>query len=87
MPHIPRMSWLRPLSRPILLKSGRTLATLHDARDVLASGRFDGVSHSPVLESALELLLQAATSGHPRTVAAAPEQLDRAFRHWHLVRD
>ena len=81
------MSWMRNLSRPIVLKSGRKLTTLHDARDVLASGRFDGVSHAPVLESAIELLLQAAESGHPRTIRAATEQLDRCFRHWRLVED
>jgi hypothetical protein len=57
------MPWSKPLAYELTLKDGRTLRTLHDARDLFASGVFDGVTQSPPLEHALDLLLKAAETG------------------------
>jgi hypothetical protein len=61
------------------------LRTLHDARDVFASGVFSGVKHSPPLEHALDLLLKAAETGQPDVVKAATDQIATVLRLWKMM--
>jgi hypothetical protein len=74
------MPWSKPLAHELTLKDGRTLRTLHDARDVFASGVFAGVKHSPPLEHAIDLLIDAAESGKPDDIKAATDQVAIALR-------
>jgi hypothetical protein len=74
------MPWNRPLARDLVLTNGRVLRTLHDARDVFASGAFAGVKHSPPLEHAIDLLIDAADSGKPGDIKAATDQVAIALR-------
>jgi hypothetical protein len=66
------------------LVSKGILRTLHDARDVLASGVFNGATYSPPLELALDLL-KAANSGEPADVLAATEQIGAVPRFWKMT--
>src|SRR5688572_7155591 len=64
--------WNLPLTRPLVLKSGEVLRTLHDVAD-LFSRRFSTVIESAPLEHALELLLTAAETGE-----GGPQGSDRS---------
>jgi hypothetical protein len=79
------MAWKKPLAYELALKDGRILRTLHDARDVFASGVFNGVTHSPPLELALESLLKAAETGKPDDVKAATDQISVVLRLWKMA--
>ena len=76
------MPWSKPLARELALKDGRVLRTLHDARDLFASGVFAGVTHSQALERAIELLIRAAESGEDGDVADATDQVATVLHHW-----
>ena len=79
------MSWTNPLARELVLTDGRVLRTLHDVRDVFASGRFDGVTKSPPLEYALDLLMLAAETGEPTDIDAATAQIARVLKIWQIA--
>jgi hypothetical protein len=79
------MPWNKPLARHLPLKDGRTLHTLHDARDVFASGVFAGVTHDPPLEHAIELLIRAAETGEDNDVEAATDQVAIMLRLWRMM--
>jgi hypothetical protein len=85
MPDGSTMAWNKPLAYELPLKDGRILRTLHDARYVFASGVFDGVTHSPPLEHALDLLLKAAETGTPDDVKAATDQIGVVLRLWKMA--
>jgi hypothetical protein len=51
------MPWRKPLPLPIKLADGRVLETLLDLGNLLAGDTLAGVTRSPALEHALELLL------------------------------
>jgi hypothetical protein len=74
------MPWGKPLAYNLPLKDGRTLRTLHDCRDVFASGVFAGVTQSPPLEHALDLLIRAAETGEDNDVKAATDQIATVLR-------
>jgi hypothetical protein len=63
-----------------VLTEGRVLRTLHDARDMFASGRFDGVTNSPPLEYALDLRMLEAETGEPADIDAAIAQIARMLK-------
>jgi hypothetical protein len=71
------MPWSRPLSEPIVLKDGRVIATLNDARVIMRSLPATSQSRDVWLY-ADGLMLEAATSDGPIREAAA--QLRRALR-------
>jgi hypothetical protein len=71
------MPWSRPLSEPIVLKDGRVIVTLNDARVVMRSLPARSQS-SEVWVYALGLMLEAATSDSPIDETAA--QLRRALK-------
>jgi hypothetical protein len=71
------MPWSRPLSEPIVLKDGRVIVTLNDARVIMRSLPATSQS-SDVWLYAGGLMLEAATSNGPIGEAAA--QLRRALR-------
>jgi hypothetical protein len=79
------MPWNKPLAHELPLKDGRILRTLDDARVVFASGVFAGVTHSPPLEHALDLLLKAAETGKPGDVEAATDQIGMVLRLWKMM--
>ena len=79
------MPWAKPLAYPLPLKDGRTLCTLHDVRDVFASGVFAGVTHSPPLEHALDLLIKAAGTGSDDYVKAATDQIAVVLQFWQMM--
>jgi hypothetical protein len=79
------MPWAKPLAYELPLKDGRTLRTLHDARDVFASGVFAGVTRSPPLEHALDLLIRAAETGEDDDVEAATDQIATVLRIWRMI--
>jgi hypothetical protein len=66
-----------PLADELTLKDGRTLRTLHNARDVFASGVFSAVKHSPPLEHAIDLLIDAESGND---IKAATDQVAIALR-------
>jgi hypothetical protein len=69
------MSWDKPLARQLLLNDGQMLVTLRDAARVFA-GRLDAPKGAPPLESAIELLLKAASiSGKREDIEAATDQV------------
>jgi hypothetical protein len=78
------MAWNDPLARPLDLDDGATPQTLKDAATLFAE-RFDGVTHAPPLEHAIELLMRAAGSGQRADVEAATEQVARVLQLWHLM--
>jgi hypothetical protein len=53
------MAWSRKLIPPLLLKDGRELKTLSDAREMIL-GLLDGQHRAPYWQHAAELLLYAA---------------------------
>jgi hypothetical protein len=71
------MPWSRPLSEPIVLKDGREIATLNDARVVMRSLPANS-QRSDVWLYAGGLMLEAATVRGPIRETAA--QLRRALR-------
>ena len=71
------MPWSRPLSEPIVLKDGRVIATLNDARVIMESLPTTSQSRDVWLYAG-GLMLEAATSNVPIGEAAA--QLRRALR-------
>jgi hypothetical protein len=71
------MPWSRPLSQPIVLKDGRVIATLNDARVVMRSLPATSQGRDVWLYAG-GLMLEAATSNVPIGEAAA--QLRRALR-------
>ena len=79
------MPWAKPLAYELPLKDGRTLRTLHDVRDVFASGVFAGVTHSPPLEHAIDLLIRAAETGEDHDVRAATDQVATVLRLWRMM--
>jgi hypothetical protein len=76
------MPWSRPLYEPIVLKDGRVIATLNDARVVMRSLPARSQS-SDVWLYAGGLLLEAATSDGPIGETAA--QLMRALKAEGLI--
>jgi hypothetical protein len=74
------MTWSAPLARELLLRDGRVLRTLRDARELFASGAFSGITHSPPLEHAIELLIRAAETGDEDDIAVATNQIAVALR-------
>jgi hypothetical protein len=66
-------------------RTGRTLRTLHDVRDVFVSGVFAGVTHSPPLEHALDLLIKAAETGENDDEKAATDQIATVLRLWRMM--
>lgn len=79
------MAWLAPLTYELRLADGRVLRTLHDVRDVLTSGAFEGVRHSPPLEHAIDLLLAAAETGSADAIKAATDQVAIVLRQRWLM--
>jgi len=79
------MPWAKPLAYELPLKDGRTLRTLHDARDVFSSGVFSGVTHSPPLEHAIELLIRAAETEEANDVKAATDQIVTVLQLWRMM--
>ena len=71
------MPWSRPLSAPIVLKGGRVIVTLNDARVIMESLPTTSQSRDLWLYTG-GLMLEAATSNVPIGEAAA--QLRRALR-------
>ena len=71
------MPWSRPLSEPIVLKDGRVIATLNDARVIMRSLPAGSQSSDAWLYAG-GLMPEAATSNVPIGEAAA--QLRRALR-------
>jgi hypothetical protein len=72
------MDWDAPLSR-VLSPKGERLVTLRDAGAYLSSERFATVTHSPVLERAVELLMKAAETGTLADRKTATDQVARAL--------
>jgi hypothetical protein len=56
------VDWTRPLTRVLILKTGKQLRTLNDAASLI-SKHFGSVTHSAPLEHAVTLLLWAAETG------------------------
>jgi hypothetical protein len=52
------MAWTRKLTPPLVLKDGRALKTLSDARDMIL-GLLEGQQRAPYWQHAAELLLYA----------------------------
>jgi hypothetical protein len=71
------MPWSRPLPAPIVLKGGRVIVTLNDARSIMTSLPATSQSRDVWLYAG-GLMLEAATSNVPIGEAAA--QLRRALR-------
>jgi hypothetical protein len=71
------MPWFRELSEPIVLKDGRVIVTLNDARVIMRSLSASSQSRDVWLYAG-GLMLEAATSNVPIGEAAA--QLRRALR-------
>jgi hypothetical protein len=72
-----RMPWSRQLSAPIVLKDGRVIATLNDARVIMRSLPARSQS-SDVWLYAGGLMLEAATSAAP--IGETADQLRRTLR-------
>lgn len=68
------MPWRKPLPLPIKLDDGRVLETLLDLGNLLTGDTFAGVTRSPALEHALQLLLKASETGDPADIHAAADQ-------------
>ena len=79
------MPWSTRLSRPIALRSGRTLRTLRDAGDLLTGDAFRTVTASAPLAHAAELLMQAAESGDRADIAEATDQIEIVLRARRLL--
>jgi hypothetical protein len=78
---MPRVSWSRKLTRPIVVKHGRpgTLNTLADARDLIRSLPARR-QQQPAWQHAAELLFKAAgSSSAPQDIADVTGQLYRAL--------
>jgi hypothetical protein len=80
------MPWRMPLSKPITLADGCVLETLGDVGRLLTSDRFNGVSRSPALEYALELLLKASETGDLLDIQVAAAQATIALHERKLLR-
>ena len=70
------MHWSRQLSEPIILKDGRVIATLAEARAFIF-GLSDRRQAAPYWQYAAELLLRAATRGGKDSMREAWAQLRR----------
>lgn len=81
----PRPNWIRTLSRPLTLRDGRELLTLHDAREIFLSDVFAGVTHDVALHAAAELLITAANSGRPTDRREATDAVERVLRFRQLM--
>ncbi len=68
------VDWTRTLTRPLALKSGERLRTLHDATE-LFTGRVQNIRRDAALEHAMALLLQAAERGRKTDRRAATAQV------------
>jgi hypothetical protein len=53
------MAWTRKLTQPLVLKDGRELKTISDAREMIL-GLLEGQQRAPYWRHAAELLLYAA---------------------------
>jgi hypothetical protein len=76
------MSWARKLAKPIVLKDGRKIATLADARAFVLS---QTDQEQLFWQYAAELLVDAAANGDERTVEDARAQLMRALKAERLI--
>jgi hypothetical protein len=76
----PAADWSAELSRPIALKTGRTLASLSDARACLIE-TFANVVRDEGLALAIALLMKAAETGKPKDRRAATDQIELILRH------
>jgi hypothetical protein len=75
------MSWSRPLPEPIVLKGGRVIVTLNDARVIMES--LPTTSQTSNVWHPSGLMLEAATAGGPIHETAA--QLRRALKAEGLI--
>ena len=74
-----RLRWSWPLARPLILKSGVQLTTLHDAAETLVR-QFGNVSHDAPVANAIDLMMRAAETGTRADREAATDQLALVLR-------
>jgi hypothetical protein len=79
-------NYSRKLARRIRLADGRTLTTLHDAREVVLSAFGAVNSRSGALDYAIKLLMQAAENGKRADILAATDALEMVLRGRRLLR-
>jgi hypothetical protein len=66
--------WKKPLSRPLGLRDGQTLVTLHDAATYVISAG-SGALKDPVLSATSDALMAAAKTGEAADIQAATDQV------------
>jgi hypothetical protein len=79
------MPWDKKLSRPLVLKDGKSLETLSDVRGLFLD-RFTNVTHSASLAHAAELLIKAAETGKRGDIAAATDQIELVLMNARMMR-
>jgi hypothetical protein len=80
------MSWDKPLTRQLVHDDGQTLVTLRDAARLFA-GHLDNPRHVSPFESAIELLLKAASSNSKREdIEAATDQVTTVLSQRGMMR-
>jgi len=75
----------RNLARPITLRDGTQLKSLHDARTVLIATCNRVNAKFPALDRAIQLLLTAASTGTGADIKAATDQLEIVLRGRQLL--
>jgi hypothetical protein len=80
------VDWSRPLTRVLVLKSGKHLTTLLGAADLIA-GWFQTAMRDHPLEHTIRLLLRAAETGtrKDRKAAAHPPGPELSGRRWRVL--
>jgi hypothetical protein len=69
------LDWNRPLTRPLKLKSGVRLVTLHDAAEAFAR-HFGNTNHDRTVAHAIDRMIRAAETGSQAARKAATKQVE-----------
>ena len=72
------MPWSKKFWKPIMLKDGREIATLSDARDFMVDDLPDVRASAKYWQYSAELLLAAAESGERADIDSATDRFARA---------